>query len=137
MPAPATNSGRHFTKLVTPRRLAPREYRELLSFGIGLTDVVKGQAGGDACIDFTRASPDSVRVKILDLRPAVMAFNGKKAAEAFFGSPARRIRTAVKHCRGDQAIRRTFDKRSRQRLLEHRRMASLAQPWRNNHLTDR
>ena len=82
MPAPATNSGRHFTQVgLTPRRLAPREYRELLSFGIGLTDVVKGQAGGDACIDFTRASPDSVRVKILDLRPAVMAFNGKKAAE--------------------------------------------------------
>ena len=30
---------------LTPRRLAPHEFPLLPSFGIGLTDVVKGQAG--------------------------------------------------------------------------------------------
>jgi len=71
---------------LTTRRLAPREYRELLSFGIGLTDVVKGQSGGDARIDFARADPDGVRAKITRRTPAVMAFNGKKAAEVFLGT---------------------------------------------------
>lgn len=72
---------------LTPRRLMPREYRELLSFGIGLTDVVKGQAGGDAAIDFGRYDPDSLRDKITRLKPAFLAFNGKKAAQVFLDRP--------------------------------------------------
>lgn len=72
---------------LTPRRLMPREYRELLSFGIGLTDVVKGQAGSDAAIDFGQYDPDSLRDKITRLKPAVLAFNGKKAAQVFLDRP--------------------------------------------------
>ncbi len=72
---------------LTSRRLMPREYRELLSFGIGLTDVVKGQAGGDAAIDFGRSDPDGLRDKIMRLKPAVLAFNGKKAAQVFLDRP--------------------------------------------------
>jgi hypothetical protein len=37
---------------LTPKVLLPSEYRELLAYGIGLTDMVKGQSGGDADIDF-------------------------------------------------------------------------------------
>ena len=70
---------------LTPRRLASHEFRELLTFGIGLTDVVKGQAGGDVSIDFSRADPDAVHGKIVRLAPRVLAFNGKKAAEVFLG----------------------------------------------------
>jgi TDG/mug DNA glycosylase family protein len=70
---------------LTPRRLFPWEYKNLLEFGIGLTDVVKGQAGGDTSIDFGRSSPDSVRQKIEQFSPTVLAFNGKKAAQVFLG----------------------------------------------------
>lgn len=68
---------------LTTQRLTPPEYRELLKFGIGLTDVVKGQAGSDTDIDFRRALPDDVRAKVLHFAPLVLAFNGKRAAEVF------------------------------------------------------
>lgn len=71
---------------LTTQRLTPPEYRELLKFGIGLTDVVKGQAGSDTDIDFGRALPDDVRSKVSQFTPLVLAFNGKKAAKVFLNS---------------------------------------------------
>jgi TDG/mug DNA glycosylase family protein len=68
---------------LTPRLLAPFEYRLLLSFGIGLTDIVKGQAGSDAELDFTRSSPEALRDKILRFSPRYLCFNGKRAAQVF------------------------------------------------------
>lgn len=40
---------------LTTRKLAPEEFPQLLGHRIGLTDIVKDQAGNDADIDFTRA----------------------------------------------------------------------------------
>jgi G:T/U mismatch-specific DNA glycosylase len=48
---------------LTPRQLAPSEAGLFLDFGIGLTDLVKGQSGADSSI----------------------RFNGKRAAQEFFG----------------------------------------------------
>lgn len=70
---------------ITPRRLEPREFRKLLTYGVGLTDVAKGQAGNDVSIDFTRSDPIGLREKILKYRPDVLAFNGKKSAQVFLG----------------------------------------------------
>lgn len=70
---------------LTDRELTPARYRELLDQGIGLTDVVKGQAGNDAEIEFGRAAPDAVRAKILEHEPRYFCFNGKRAAKQFFG----------------------------------------------------
>ncbi len=70
---------------LTPRQLAPSEYRELLSYGIGLTDIVKRQSGGDSDIDFGDADPGSVKQKIVRLKPRFFAFNGKRAAQAYLG----------------------------------------------------
>lgn len=70
---------------LTPRRLAPGEYRELLDYRIGLTDIVKGQAGNDADIDFTGADAARLEALVLELRPRVLCFNGKAAAKAFLG----------------------------------------------------
>lgn len=70
---------------LTPRRLAPREYEDLLTFGIGLTDMAKGQAGGDASIDFRLSDPQSLRKKVKRFAPDILAFNGKKAAQVFLG----------------------------------------------------
>lgn len=72
---------------LTPRQLAPSECRSLLDHGIGLTDVVKNQSGSDAAIDFARADRAGLRAKVERHRPAVLCFNGKRAAQIFFAHP--------------------------------------------------
>lgn len=74
---------------LTPEVLEPRVYERLLDYGIGLTDVVKDQAGGDASIDFTAPSGAvALRAKIEMFEPRILCFNGKCAAQAFFGTGA-------------------------------------------------
>ena len=73
---------------LTPRRLEPSEYRELLGFGIGLTDLVKGQSGGDRELDFARAGRSELREKLLAYRPRILCFNGKRAAKEFLARDA-------------------------------------------------
>lgn len=70
---------------LTPRRLEPSEYRELLAYGIGLTDLVKDQSGGDRDLDFRRAGRRELREKIRSHRPRILCFNGKRAAKEFLG----------------------------------------------------
>jgi TDG/mug DNA glycosylase family protein len=71
---------------LTPRRLAPSEYRSLLDFGIGLTDLARGQSGGDRELDFSPADRTALRRKIRRLRPRLLCFNGKRAAREFLGA---------------------------------------------------
>ena len=71
---------------LTPRRLEPSEWRSLLAFGIGLTDLVKGQSGGDRELDFARADRPGLRAKVLRFRPHILCFNGKRSAKEFFGT---------------------------------------------------
>jgi TDG/mug DNA glycosylase family protein len=68
---------------LTPRQLAPSEYRELLSHGIGLTDLVKNQSGGDSKIDFQRAGVNELARKIEQMQPGILCFNGKRAASEY------------------------------------------------------
>jgi TDG/mug DNA glycosylase family protein len=70
---------------LTPRLLSPPEWRELLAFGIGLTDLVKRQSGGDREIDFRRAGRGELERKIARLRPRILCFNGKRAASEYLG----------------------------------------------------
>jgi TDG/mug DNA glycosylase family protein len=72
---------------LTPRLLSPPEWRELLAFGIGLTDLVKRQSGGDREIDFRRAGRGELERKIARLRPRILCFNGKRAASEYLGRP--------------------------------------------------
>jgi len=73
---------------LTPRQLAPSEAEMLLDFGIGLTDIVKGQSGADGTLVFDGVVPEVLREKMLALQPTVLCFNGKKAAQVFFGTNA-------------------------------------------------
>jgi TDG/mug DNA glycosylase family protein len=70
---------------LTPRRLAPAEWRSLLELGIGLTDLVKGQSGGDRELEFARADRAALRAKLVRFRPRILCFNGKRSAQEFFG----------------------------------------------------
>lgn len=70
---------------LTPRRLDPAEYREVLNFGVGLTDLGKDSFGQD---EGWSPSPEDIkrlRRKILRLRPRALAFTSKNAGRWFFG----------------------------------------------------
>ena len=71
---------------LTPRPLAPADFRTVLRYGIGLTDLCKTESGADT--DLSRHADDAAALtaKIEQYRPAVLAFNGKRAARIFFGA---------------------------------------------------
>lgn len=69
---------------LTPRQLRPAEFRGVADYGIGLTDIVKTSFGADSSLrpgDFDR---DGLRRRIEIYQPGILAFNGKRAASAFF-----------------------------------------------------
>lgn len=66
---------------LTPRQLAPGEFRELLRYGIGLTDIVKTQAGNDRDLRAAPSDGDDLRRRILQYAPRILCFNGKRAAQ--------------------------------------------------------
>ena len=70
---------------ITDRQLAPEAYGEVIAFGLGLTDINKTESGSDRSL--TRAASDTagLHAKILRYGPHVLAFNGKRAARAYFG----------------------------------------------------
>lgn len=70
---------------LTNRVLRPRDYALTLTYGIGLTDMNKHQSGGDRALTADADTPDAVRRKIEENQPAFLAFNGKRAAQAFLG----------------------------------------------------
>ena len=73
---------------LTPRRLEPEEYREALKYGIGFTDMIKDQSGMDSQLSQEQVDRRSVTKKILEYAPAVLCFNGKKAAQRYWGLAA-------------------------------------------------
>ena len=83
---------------LTPHLLAPDQFRTVLRYGIGLTDLCKTESGSDA--DLSRQADDvaALTAKIAQHGPAVLAFNGKRAARVFlaaetldYGEQVRRI----------------------------------------------
>ena len=75
----------HETRL-TPERLQPRQYRELLQHRIGLTDLVKAGAGMDRATlpKLTAADRARLNTAIARLRPQFLAFTSKTAGQKFF-----------------------------------------------------
>lgn len=71
---------------LTDRELLPSEYRLLLDCSIGLTDLVKHQAGNDDAIRFAKKDAERLRREILKYQPRFLCFNGKRAAGEFFGT---------------------------------------------------
>lgn len=68
---------------LTPRLLAPEEFRIVTEFGIGLTDVCKTAWGQDADLARTDFDPESLRVKIAQNSPRYLAFTSKRAASEY------------------------------------------------------
>lgn len=70
---------------LTPRRLAPQDYPEMLSFGIGLTDLNKTEWGADAELSRAHFDVPAFQAKIRRHRPGLVAFDSKFAACSYFG----------------------------------------------------
>ncbi len=70
---------------LTPREFSPSEHGALAGCGIGLTDLVKDQAGADGAIRFRRRAAFDLRAKVMLYQPRYLCFNGKRAAQEFFG----------------------------------------------------
>ncbi|HMM90878.1 mismatch-specific DNA-glycosylase [Bradyrhizobium sp.] len=75
----------HETRL-TPEQLQPRQYRRLLQHGIGLTDLVKADAGMDRATLPKLTAADRARLSraIMNFRPRFVAFTSKTAGQKFF-----------------------------------------------------
>ena len=76
----------HETKL-TPELLQPHQYRNLLQYRIGLTDLVKAGAGMDRATlpKLTAADRQRLSNSIVTFRPRFLAFTSKTAGQKFFG----------------------------------------------------
>lgn len=70
---------------LTPRLLEPEEFPLLAQYGIGLTDIAKTYSGADSGLRHSHFDAEALRYKIIDNAPLAFAFNGKKAAQAFYG----------------------------------------------------
>lgn len=70
---------------LTARLLEPREYRAVLAFGIGLTDLNKTEWGADAELSHSGFDIAAFVAKMQLYRPGMIAFDSKFAACKFFG----------------------------------------------------
>lgn len=68
---------------LTPILLTPPEYKNLLNYKIGLTDLVKNKSGMDAEISSTDFGDNILLDKICKYQPKILCFNGKRAAKEF------------------------------------------------------
>ena len=75
---------------LTPERFTPQRYRELLAWGVGLTDLNKTEYGSDHELSADAMDARSLHAKVTKFRPAAVAFTSKHAASLGLGvkSPA-------------------------------------------------
>ena len=76
---------------LTPRLLAPEEFRELPRFGIGLTDIAKTVSGMDKQLPpsaLGRAACEAMAEKIRAAAPEILAFTSLTAGRRYLGPGA-------------------------------------------------
>ncbi len=73
---------------LTPERLAPERFPELLDHGLGLTDLNKTEVGSDHELSAHAMDARSLHAKLRRFRPAAIAFTSKHAATLALGVKA-------------------------------------------------
>ena len=68
---------------LTPERLTPGQYPELLTLGIGLTDLCKTVSGNDDDLPREAIDTEALREKITRWQPKIVAFTSKHGATLF------------------------------------------------------
>jgi double-stranded uracil-DNA glycosylase len=72
---------------ITPHRYSPREYPQLLSLGIGLTDLCKIHSGVDSDLPDDAFDLGAFDRKMLHYQPRMIAFTSKNAAQSYLQTP--------------------------------------------------
>jgi double-stranded uracil-DNA glycosylase len=70
---------------ITPTRYSPHEYAQLLSLGVGLTDLCKAHSGTDAQLPDDAFNVDEFWMKMGEVTPKIIAFTSKTAAATALG----------------------------------------------------
>ena len=117
---------------LTPRLLEPAEFRTVQHYGIGLTDLCKTESGSDSNLTGKSDDDTALADKIARHRPAVLAFNGKRAARVFldgatidYGAQPQRIGETTIHVLPSTsgAARRWWDEAFWRRVAQAARTA--------------
>ena len=72
---------------LTPHQLKPEDYASLPRYGIGLTDLCKSEYGQDAELSKDAFDRNAFEQKILQAKPATVAFTSKRAAAEYLNKP--------------------------------------------------
>ena len=73
---------------LTPTQFRPADYADLLTLGVGLTDLCKHHFGNDDELPPDGLDPAALAVKVHLYRPAALAFTSKTAARIALGRAA-------------------------------------------------
>ncbi|MGH8126274.1 MAG: mismatch-specific DNA-glycosylase [Rhodanobacteraceae bacterium] len=84
---------------LTPHKLPPQDYRDVLQFGFGLTDVAKHHFGSDAELPRNAFNAAALRRKLVRYRPRIIAFTSKNAARAALVAGPRDLDYGEQHAR--------------------------------------
>jgi TDG/mug DNA glycosylase family protein len=68
----------------TPELINCADFKNLALFGIGLTDLAKYAIGSDSVLKPHDFDSTTLRQRIALVKPAILCFNGKRAASEFF-----------------------------------------------------
>lgn len=72
---------------ITPHRYSPREYPQLLTLGIGLTDLCKIHSGVDSELPDDAFDVVAFEKKVQHYQPRMIAFTSKNAAQSYLQVP--------------------------------------------------
>ncbi len=68
---------------LTTKELKPKEFKQLITYKIGLTDICKTDFGNDNELDSTKFDVNGCNLKILQYKPRIICFNGKNPAKVY------------------------------------------------------
>jgi double-stranded uracil-DNA glycosylase len=71
----------------TPRRYSPQDYPQLLTLGIGLTDLCKIHSGVDSELPDDAFDLSAFQQKMMRHQPRMIAFTSKNAAQSYLQMP--------------------------------------------------
>ena len=72
---------------ITPHRYSPQDYPQLLTLGVGLTDLCKIHSGVDADLPDDAFEVDAFEKKMQHYQPRMIAFTSKNAAQSYLQMP--------------------------------------------------
>lgn len=74
---------------LTDRQVRPEEYKDVLQYRIGLTDLCKSEFGNDDELSQNALDSTALRAKIEEHEPSILAFTSQTAGRAFCGKYAK------------------------------------------------